>query len=240
MNIGNDPVFSQNAMVYLLPVVLACFAFIIIAVCINLVHQKQHVISIRKLLIYVYLEEYLVSLSVALLLFSVFALWVALLLWIIAFVALNFVFRKNHFVKFCCDTQKETLTYQLNKTKPIRENLYQTKCFVWKKNSQLYKESNKSILFFKYRAPFGVGLIVASIFVFLNYNANKAYFDYAISNVTVLATILFYIYRVAYWGNVENRVSIRWYQKGVSFTLYYILHCIVYCVVVIVVTWYCT
>lgn len=239
MNIGDDPVFSQNAMVYLLPVVLSCFAFIIIAVCINLVHQKQPVASIHKLLIYVYLEEYLASLSVALLLFSAFTLWVALLLWIIAFFALNFVFRKNHFVKLCCDTQKEILTYQLNKVKPACENFYQVKCFVVKKNFRFYKNSNKAILFFKYRIPFGIGLIVASIFVLLNYSVNSTFFEYSIANVTLLNTILFYLYGVAYWANVHNEYS-DWFGGNVAFTLYYITQCIVFDLIVLAVTWYCT
>ena len=189
---------------------------------------KNKVISIKVL----YVEEYLVSFTVSLWIFILFELKLGLLLWFIAYVIINIVFLTNLKIKVLFFNKgnekiKKTIIY---------DNLFNTKKEIVNK-TPTFKVKPKNIYnILKYRTSYCIGILIATIVIILkkyliqvNYNVSS--FDALLENLTLLTTILCYVYKITYILFVKNIFS-KWFNDKVWFNIFFTLYAIVCYIIV--------
>jgi len=197
--------------------------------------RKISFFNVRKLILHMYLEEYIITIILSIWIFCLFNLPVALAIWTCCYILINFIFIKNKMIRYFCDTEPEIVMKCLKKetAKPI--HLYKLKSVIANKLYQAKHGIKWYDCFLKYKTSFGLGLLVATVSIFLRNVENVELFERLLRNITILTTALYYIYKVAYWSCVENEVS-KWHDQKWFFNLQYILYSLIFYIIIIAVT----
>ncbi len=194
-------------------------------------------ISFKKFL---YIEEYVVSLIFAFWIFYLFDLKIALLFWVVAYLFINIIFRKNAVIKYAYFKEESYVTKQYKKGILEHKNLWKIKKFIFSIYTKKYNlESIK--IYLKFHTSFFLGLLVAVLVDCLNcfFTVNQLpawnTYDILLENILFLTVILYYAYKVAYKICVNN-INSMWFDNKKFFNIYFLLHCIALYIVVIAIS----
>ena len=231
----NEYFFTNSHVSMILFFILLLISVLGIIFMIYFGFRKISFLNVRKLIIHMYLEEYIITIILSTWIFYLFNLPVALAIWTCCYILINFIFIKNKMIRYICNMEPEIAMKCLKKetAKPIHlynlKSVIANKLYVAKLGLKWYD------CFLKYKTSFGLGLLVATASIVLRNVENVELFESLFSNITILTTVLYYIYKVAYWSCVENEAS-KWHDQKCFFNLQYTLYSLIFYIIIIAVT----
>lgn len=207
----------------------------ILSICILNLSSKIlcDVISFKRLL---YIEESLLSLIASFWIFYMFDLKIALLFWVIAYVTINVILRKNAIIKCAYSTDESFLKKGIS----VHNNLWETKkCVVVAYRNKHKLNLNK--IYLKHHTSFFLGLLVWSLLDVFNFHYTSisssalSTYDILSKNILLLTVALYYGYKIAYKICVDN-INGMWFDNKKFFNIYFLLHCVLFYIVVIAIS----
>lgn len=231
---NNSFLSLDNINIFSISVLLLFFCLVVLVIYFKF-FKKFNLMSLQKLSLYMYLEESLLSGFIYFWIFGILNFKIAIFLYLFVYVFINCCFMANKLVRYLCETQGINILKIIKKENTSLLNLHQTKSTIIDRYVFVKKDLNRIKLLFKYKHSFGIGLLMACAFIFLNDMKGQNCFENVLINLTLLTTILYYVYILAYLGCVKNQAS-KWYGKKVSFPIYYVLYCSIFYILVILIT----